>query len=63
MASASPAALDMGLKLDPGKAAKARALAQLGAAAPMRAPSDVGQLGEIGLPLMDKRRSGNIPAR
>jgi hypothetical protein len=26
---------------------------QLGAAAPQRAPSDVGQLGEIGLPLMD----------
>jgi hypothetical protein len=60
MASASPAALDMGLKLDPGKAAKARALAQLGAAAPMRAPSDVGQLGEIGLPLMDKADQGTF---
>jgi hypothetical protein len=53
MSSASPMALDMGAKLDPGKLARDRQLAELGAAAPLRAPGGVDQLGEIGLPAFD----------
>jgi hypothetical protein len=45
--------LDNGPKVDAAIAETNRQLAELGATAPLRAPSDVDQLGEIGLPLMD----------
>jgi hypothetical protein len=53
MASTSHVALDMGAKPDPSKALRDQLRAELGAAAPLRAPGGVDQQGEIGLPLMD----------
>lgn len=51
MSSASPAALDMGAKADPGKAAREAQLLELGTAAPMRAAAE--QDGTLGLGLFD----------
>lgn len=54
MTGASSIALDMGPKVNPGKIAGDRQLVELGAAAPLRAPGEADQLGEIGLSLFDK---------
>jgi hypothetical protein len=45
--------LDLGEAVDPAIAERQRQQVALGAEAPQRAPGDVDQLGEIGLPLMD----------